>query len=205
MRGIEVCGETCIVVTNSAQSFEWEGYGLKLHFQENSLPKGIKQITIIIMASTAGHYVLPENSNLVSAVYWFYCEPKCKLEKQATLELEHCAKSENISKLSFIGAISSRGKLPYAFSQIEGGQFSGGSSYGVLDLHKFCGKGIGQDGSDEKEYRASVLYLKHEHERPHQEICFTVTLNLSVHLTVSWNTNHMIQYMSLMINFECCF
>ena len=188
MRGVEICGETCIVVTNSAQFFEWEGYGLKLHFQENSLPKDIKQIAVSIKASTAGHYQLPENSNLVSGVYWFSCEPKCKLEKQAALELEHCAKSENVSKLSFIGASSSQNKLPYTFSQIEGGQFNDRSSYGVLDLHKFCGKAVGQGGSDEKEYRASVLYLKHE--RPHQEICFTVTLNLSLHLTVSWNTNH---------------
>ena len=183
MRGVEVCGETCVVVTNSAQFFEWEGYGLKLHFQENSLPKHIKQITISIKASLAGHYELPENCNLVSAVYWFCCEPKCKLEKQATLELEHCAESENVSKLSFISASSTQGKLPYTFSQVEGGQFSSQSSYGVLDLHKFCGKGVCQKGCEEKEYRASVLYLKDR--SPHQEVCFTVTLNLSIHLRVS--------------------
>ena len=187
MRGVEVCGETRVVITNSAQSLEWEGYGLKLHIQEDSLPKDVKQIGINIKASIAGCYELPENSNLVSAIYWFDCKPKCTLKKQALLELRHCAKPENASKLSFVGAKSStQDQLPYQFSQLKGGQFNSQNSYqyGVLELHNFCGKAVIQEGSEEKYYRASVFYLR-QNETQNREIYFVMTLDTPPHLRVS--------------------
>ena len=67
-RGVEVCGETTVVVTNVPQSYAWAGYGLKLHIPKGSLPVGMEQCTINIKASLAGQYEFPENTHLVSAV-----------------------------------------------------------------------------------------------------------------------------------------
>ena len=47
----------------------WEGYGLKLHIPENSLPSDMKEITLTIIASIAGHYKFPENPSLFSGIY----------------------------------------------------------------------------------------------------------------------------------------
>ena len=79
----------------------------------------------------------------------------------------------------------------YTFSQLKCGQFNSQSSYGFLELHKFCGKAVIQEGSEEKDYRASVFYLRRE--TLHWEIYFAVTLNTSPHLRVSLNTEKIIQ------------
>ena len=66
LQGVEVLQKTTVTVTNSECTFVWEGYGLKLHIPENSLPSDMKQITLTIVASIAGHYKFPENSSLFS-------------------------------------------------------------------------------------------------------------------------------------------
>ena len=49
--GAEMVQETKVVVTNSAQIFHWEGYGLKLEIPQNSLHEKKKRPTISIKAS----------------------------------------------------------------------------------------------------------------------------------------------------------
>ena len=73
--GAEICAETTVMVTSNQQNFYWNGYGLKLYIPEGSLPANMEYCTIKIMASLAGQYEFPENSHLVSAVYWLRCEP----------------------------------------------------------------------------------------------------------------------------------
>lgn len=179
---VVVCGEKQLSITNAATTFKWGGYGLNLCIQENSLPVGTNQITLNIATSIAGRYEFPENCHLVSAVYWFRCEPLCNFEKQVTVEIEHCAKSENVSKLSFVRAVSNQEKLPYTFQHLEGGQFMNHSSYGVLELSRLSGISVVQKYSEEK-YYASLFYLSQE--SINRQIHFIVTLNTKVHLTVS--------------------
>lgn len=179
LQGVEVCGEVQITLTNSAQSFEWKGYGLKLHIEENSLPADIKQITLSIAASIAGHYEFPEfpkNSQPVSAVYWFSFEPRCKLEKEVTVEMQHCATS--ITGLSFVraGSSSDHNTLAYTFYKLEGSRFTDHSSYGMIKLGKFCGIAI---TGEAKCYSASLFYLTRT------IAIFAVTCNTEAHRTVS--------------------
>ena len=174
-----------VTVTNSKHTFVWEGYGLKLHIPENSLPSDVKQVTLTIMASIAGHYQFPKNSSPISGVYWFCYEPtlNCKLEKPVILEIQHCAKlSENASNLSFVRSSSNQDKLPYTFKHLEGGQFTSHSSYGNLKVNKFCGIAvIGPPKA--KGYIASLFYLRHE--TVCWDIRFVMTLDTELHRKVS--------------------
>ena len=180
-RGVEVCGETTVVVTKDPQSFTWEGYGLKLHIPQGCLPAGVEQCTINIKASLAGQYEFPENTHLVSAVFWLRCEPRCKFTEALTLELDHCAKSENIGllKLQFVRAVCSQKHLPYAFEKL-GGTFN--NTYGAIELNSFSGVAITQEGSEEREYCAMLFYLVIHYEL---FIHFVVTWNTETHLAVS--------------------
>lgn len=184
VRGVEVCEETCITITKAEKMFKWEGFGLILHVQQNSLPRDIEQVKLKIAASIAGQYEFPTNTHLVSAVYWFRCEPRCKFEKQITVELQNCAKSENASKLSFVRAICTQEQLPYTFNRLGGGRFTSTSSYGILKLNGFSGISVVQEESEEKEYYASLFYLTPKNNIT-REIHFVVTFNTEVHLTVS--------------------
>ena len=162
----------------------WEGYGLKLLIPENSLPADVEQVTLTIMASVTGHYKFPENSSPISGVYWFIYEPalKYELEKPAILEIQHCAKPENSSNLSFVRSSSNRDKLLYTFKPLEGGQFTSNSSYGSLNVNRFCGIAVvGPSGAEE--YIASLFYLRHE--RAYWDIHFVVTLDTEPHRRVS--------------------
>ena len=184
LRGVEVCGEMTVVVNPShAQQISWEGFGLKIHIEEGSLPPDTKQCVISIKASLAGQYEFPENSHLVSAVFWLRCEPMCKFTKPITVEMQHCARSENVANLNlkFVRANCRQKHFPYTFKQL-GGNFSSHSSYGIIELNSFSGVAITQEGSTAREYCSQLFYLGHPN------ICsihFVVTWNLEAHLTVS--------------------
>ena len=172
-----------MVITNSPLCFIWKGYSLKLFIPKGCLPAGMEQCTINIKASLAGQYEFPENSHLVSAVFWLHCEPSCVFKKRISVEINHCAKSENVSKLSFVKALCTQQELPYTFQRV-GGKFSRYSSYGVIDIESFSGLGITQDGSDEREYCAMLFYLSQSIIS--HTIYFVIVCNSEVHLTVSW-------------------
>ena len=187
LQGVEICGEAQIILTNSAQSFEWKGYGLKLHIKENSLPADVKQLTFSVAASIAGHYEFPKNSQPVSAVYWFSFEPRCKLEKEVTVEMQHCAIST--TGLSFVRASSASDRTiaSYTFDKLESSQaqFTDRSSYGIIKLRKFCGMAIVADESAANCYSASLFYLTRNASAIHRDIHFAVTRNTEPHRTVS--------------------
>ena len=167
-----------MTVTNSAQRFEWERFGLRVHVKENSLPGDIEKMTIIIKASIAGHYEPPEEYDRASAVFWFQCEPNVKLEKHVAVEMQHCALLEHTFDLSFAWAICTQEKLPYTFQLLHGGKFSKQSSYGVLNLNRFSGIAafFKKLTSVKRNYYASLFHLTKES-------------NHEVHIVVTWNTN----------------
>ena len=184
LHGVEVCGEVTVVVHSSgAQEITWEGFGLKLHIDEDSLPAGIDECTLTIKASLAGQYEFPDNSYLVSAIFWLRCEPMCKFTKPVTVEMQHCARSENVAnlKLKFVRADCSQKQLPYTFKEL-GGDFTSHNSYGVVEVNGFSALAITQSGSEEREYCSQVFYLGPPSSC---RIHFTVTWNDEAHLTVS--------------------
>ena len=174
---------TVVVYSSRYQLITLEGFGLRLHIQEDSLPTGIEQCTLSIKASLAGQYEFPEESYLVSAVFWLRCEPTCKFTKPVTVEIQHCAKSENVDslKIKFVRALCSQTKLPYTFKE-QGGDFNRHSSYGVIQVNGFSGLAITQEGSGDREYCSQLFYLGHPTSC---QIHFVVMWNVEAHLTVS--------------------
>ena len=180
LRGVEVCGEKTVVVHSShGQQITWPGHGLRLNIPKDCLPAGMEQCTINIKASLAGQYEFPENSHLVSAIFWLRCEDVHKFTKPITVEIQHCAKSENVS---FVRAVCSQKQLPYTFKQLPGGNFTSHSSYGVIELNSFSGVGVTQEGSEDREYCSQLFYLG----QPNLCIIhFVVSWNVEAYLTVS--------------------
>ena len=179
LSGVDVSGVTALVITNSSLEWQWEGYGLKVHVDENSLPLGFEQCHININASLTGHYEFPEDNNPVSGIIWFRCEPKCMFAKPVTVEIQHCACSHNISKLRFVKAVCTQKQHPYTFKEEVGGCFNQSSSFGILELRTFSGIGITQEGSEERNYLANFLYKE---EKVHGGLCF------HLYFVVTWDT-----------------
>ena len=184
LRGVEVCGEMTVVVYSSHyQQIMWPGYGLRLHIPKGCLPAGMEQCTINIKVSLAGQYEFPDNSHLISAIFWLHCEDVHKFTRPITVEIQHCSKLRNVTnlKLSFVRAVCSQKQLPYTFRQLPGGNFTSHSSYGVIELNGFSGVGVTQEGSEDREYCSQLFYLG----QPNLcKIHYVVTWNIDAHLTV---------------------
>ena len=193
-----MCGETKLILTNSEQQFEWDGFGLKLRIQEGTLPSGTDQCVIRIKASTSGQYQFPKGFHLVSAVFWLHCQPMCKFAKSITMEMEHCAKLENADKLTFMRAVCSQETLPYTFKQIGDGTFGEVEYWGAVELNGFSGVVIAKEGGKEEDksdqqsnqqdlvYSAIMFHTSHQRVKSYKyEIDFVVTWNTKAHITVS--------------------
>ena len=175
-----------VVYSSRDQQITWPGYGLRLNIPKGCLPVGMEQCTINIKASLAGQYEFPENSHPVSAVIWLRCEDvQCKFVKPITVEIQHCAESP---KLNFVRAVCSQKQLPYTFKQLMGGNFTSHSSYGVIELNSFSGVGVTQEGPDERNYLANLLFkeVRGRHTLVILEIFFVIICNTDVHRTVSF-------------------
>ena len=186
MFGVEIVSEATLVITKTSKIFNWDGFGLSIRIRGSSLPDSVEKCTISIMASLSGQYTFPKNSHLVSIIYWLRCEPRCKFQRPIIVSIQHCAKSGNTSKLSFVRAFCTQKKLPYAFEQLEG-NFTSYSSYGVIELDSFSGLGITQEGSDAREYCAS-LYRKTTSSGDFCHIVvmdFVIMWNIEAHINVS--------------------
>ncbi|XP_064384700.1 uncharacterized protein LOC135333630 isoform X1 [Halichondria panicea] len=178
--GVEAVAHTHVIITNSSQTFLWDGYGFKLHIPQNSLPPGVDQCRLDIKASVAGNYQFPNNLQLVSGVFWVRPHPSGPFQQLLTVEIQHCAKMTSSTKLSFVRARCSQESLPYTFKQLEGrgSSFTEHSSYGSLELNQFSGLAV--TGEDvERKYIASLYYFGSElHSR---EIHFIVNWNDEIH------------------------
>ena len=175
--------ETKVMVFNQSQIFNWKGYGLKLHIPQGALPAGFKECKLLIKVGLSGQFALPENTSLVSAVYWIDSEPRSKFSKPLTLEMQHCAQSSQTSRLSF--ARCSHNSPPYAFEILEGGEFSSQSTYGSIQLHSFSRITMLLNwifGDENVKYRARLYYLMKRVEW--REIYFFISKDLDTYATV---------------------
>ena len=188
LRGLDFIGEISVLITSQAQTFRWEDYGLKFHIPPGALPPGIKQCELFIKVAISGQFTLPQNTSLVSAVYWLHSEPQCEFSQPLTLEVQHCTTSSQTSTLSF--AKCSNTSLPYNFDILEGGDFSQ-DAYGRIQLHGFSLiivlKRLLQPftwlfGVDDIKYHARVYYLWRGENR--KEIHFVITKDLQAHAMV---------------------
>ena len=141
LRGFESFAETSFVITSShSHSFEWQRYGLKLHIPEGAVPT---ECRIDIKAGLSGQFSFPEDSQLVSCVYWISCSQK--FLKSVTLDIEHCAAvqdSSQSSSLRFVAAKCSQAELPYQFKELKQATFSPQSSFDSVQVSQFSFFGI---------------------------------------------------------------
>ena len=170
-------GATSVLVTNQAQTFIWVGHGLKLHIPQGALPAGLKECRLFIKVGLSDQFALPQNTFLVSAVYFLDSEPRCTFSQPITVEIQHCVKTTYTSSLSFVHAKCFQTDLPYVFNTVKGGDFSSFSQYGCLQLdHCFSHwvMGVVCNGTENNsmlaetallQYCASLYYLKKDLER----------------------------------------
>ncbi len=131
---------------------------------QGSLPAGVDHCQLDIMHSQCRWTVPVSQQSPVGQ--WCLLDTSssklCRFQYQLTVEIQHCAKMTNSTKLSFVRAHRSQESLPYTFKQLEGrGSFTEHSSYGSLELNHFSGLAV--TGEDvERVYTASLYYLGSE-------------------------------------------
>ena len=182
--GVEECAEKSVVVhCSQGQLVEWSG--LRLHIHEGSLPKDLHQCTIYIKASLAGDYEIPENSSLVSAVFWLRCEPQCTFTKPITVEIQHCSTKQNLSRLKIVRAFCNQKQLPYKFKPL-GGSFNTDTTYGAIEVISFSGVGVIEDNPVSKRlYYNQLFYLGCDGHQHGHDIHIIFTWNTEAHINVS--------------------
>ena len=182
--GVVESDETFVIVYSSQGClFEWNG--LRLHIHEGSLPEKVHQCKLYIKASLTGKYELPEDTYLVSAIYWLRCEPQCTFTKPVTVEIQHCSTKQDIFKLKFIRAFCSQKQLPYHFKPL-GGKFDSNSSYGAVEVNSFSAFGVGKQGQDsERMYFNQLFYRSHADSQQPHDIYIVFTWDTEAHINVS--------------------
>ena len=143
-------------------TYEWKDHGMKLYIPADALKPDTPSLTMTIQASLSGQYQLPDDTELVSGVYWI-AFPR-RFSQPVTLELQHCADIEHpdqLSSLSFLTAKCNQKTLPYEFRPLSGGTFPTNSCYGSIELDHFSAFGIGWVWGKEKKkcYTAQVFYI----------------------------------------------
>lgn len=98
---------------------------------------------MIVKVSLSGPFDLPENSELVSAVYWVYSPHT--FVKPLTLEIQHCVAittPSQCAQLTFVRTSCTQKKLPYNFKELDGGSFKPNTRYGRVSVMHFSGLAI---------------------------------------------------------------
>jgi len=176
---MDVVGVPSFLITNQAQTFHWAGYGLKLHIPQGSLPTGLEECRIYIKVGLSGEFEFPQDTSLVSAVYWIDSKPRRRFAQPIRMELQHCSKSNQSSKLSIVHAKCSQETLPYTFTRMEEGEFKL-SSYGSIHLSHFSLIAV---TANEPQYCAGLYYISRGCTTC--KVCFVITKNLEAYKTVS--------------------
>ena len=188
LQGVDICGETTLIVTKEAQQYNWEDYAFTLDIPNNALPSDLDECTLHIKASVSGDYQFPDGLQPVSPIFWIRCEPHCKFKKEITMGLQHCARVKNLSKLRFVKASCAQKERPLVFTALpEGtGDFTKSSlkSLAHIQVRGFSGRGVAQEGSDELCYTAKLYYYPKGVENC--KVHFTVTLDTPGHRKVSF-------------------
>ena len=133
----DIIAEETVLLTNEEQHIDWEGYGLRLHIHENSLPEGCNELPLKRAVIKAEDCTLPtENCVLVSAVYSFtHNLRERKLRQPATLEMQHCVVSGSNLSLRIVKCDDV--SPPYQFRILAGGNFDESDGYGAISVDTF--------------------------------------------------------------------
>ena len=86
---MEELASTVLEITGGKhQSIKWPGNGFRLTVPAGAVPEGTT-ISLAVRAFLAEGFQLPENCQLISAIYWIAASQR--FEEEITLHLQHCA------------------------------------------------------------------------------------------------------------------
>ena len=172
------CGETVLEVTgNSHQKLSWEGYGFHVTVPAGAVPKDVT-IHLAVKAILSGQFVLPNNTQLVSAIYWISASQK--FQKKVSVHLNHCAiigSPDEASKYKFILGKCSQKILPYTF-KLKNGSFLPQSQLATISVKQFSFLGAVYEGPEKPPLKyVSHYYLKEVNPAEWEAMLF-VTVDL---------------------------
>ena len=181
LRGVDnIIDEIEFVLTDGARSYEWTDSGFKLDTPHGALPAGAVPCRINVKASLSGQFEFPENSELVSPIYWISTPENLWFSKSLTVYVQHCGTVENRddADLSFVVAKCTQPDLPYKFKFLDGGLFIPNSSYGSISVTHFSGLGIVSKQRRGRSYCARTYVTKRA--RDEWRVYFVILRDLDI-------------------------
>ena len=159
LQGVEICGETVFEVLADVlpQKLVWSGFGFYIEVPAGAFPPGVTA-SVAVRAIMRGQFSFPENSELVSAIYWISCSED--LLKHAAVNIQHCAvisSEEEATKFKFVVAKCSQ-EPPYMFIERDG-VFNAHTQYATIMRNRFSFLAlIGYGGNVNKQYTTLKFY-----------------------------------------------
>ena len=170
-------------------NYVWDKHGFEIDIPAGAISRAV---TLNIQASYSGNYRFPDNSVLVSGVYWLSLDPPVKFKKKVTVRIQHCTDAD--SAPFFANAKCTQKTLPYEFKPLPGGDFTypdcGDSrstpisyGYGSIQVEHFSFFGI--FGGEISYYGFCTYYLSVKKPNNYK-LHITVTPNLEKYLEVQF-------------------
>ena len=135
-----VAGKELFLVQNNSHKvytlLNWEEYGLRITIPHEAVPL-YDTVEVAITALVGGEFILPEDTELVSAVYAISVSKQ--FLKPVQLEIQHCVSIEKPAHSNYLSfATTPSDKASCEFQPVKGaGVFSTGSRYGSISITEF--------------------------------------------------------------------
>ena len=157
--GVDVYEETVLeIVGDKPQKLEWPGYGFYIEVPDGALPPGVTA-SVAVKIIFAGQFELPEDSQLISAIYWI--SSSRAFLKEVTVNIQHGAvitSEEQCAEFKFIVAKCSQEVLPYKFKKIGKGLFNTRSQYAAIKVKQFSFFGLISSLFTKMRYTSLMFY-----------------------------------------------
>ena len=148
--GAHIVSEVVFNVQGDKQQvFDWSICGFRLFVPEGALSP-TETCSVSVKALIGGRFILPQGTELVSALYAISASRK--FQKEVKIEMQHCLLLETevqTKHLNFITAHQTEPERPLSFDVEKGGKFHLNSYYAELWQSEFSIKGIGRGNGEE--------------------------------------------------------
>ena len=193
IQGAEIIDGTIVRIHPEEKfHYKWEGKGIEITIPAGAITTECRPVKLSIQDSYHGKYELPENTVIVSGVYWLAVNPPVKFSKKATIRIQHCADAD--SAPFFVTAKRSPETLSYKFKPLSGGEFtypdssSSSYGYGCIEVEHFCADAI---AARKKTFFTFCTYYLASSEPNDYEAHITVTPKLEAFIVVC---SHIVLY-----------
>ena len=148
--GAHIVSEVVFNVQGGRQQlFDWSICGFRLFVPEGALSP-TETCSVTVKALIGGRFILPQGTELVSALYAISVSRK--FQKEVKIEMQHCLSLETevqTKHLNFIKAHETEQGRPLSFDVEKGGKFHLHNYYAELWQIEFSIKGIGRGTGEE--------------------------------------------------------